>query len=89
MTTGILEGAGLMWGVSITTLIITKIKCYYKQNLETRWGCVFTDKSLIDDDETEIKTVTVDDTTVFYVSKNITKIKNKHNLLYTIYVFKC
>ena len=29
----------------------------------------FTDKSLIDDDETEIKTVNVDDTTVFYVSK--------------------
>ena len=69
MTTGILEDAGLMGGVSFTTLIITKIKCYFKQNGDTRYGCGFIDKSLIDDDETEIKTVAVDDTTVFYVSK--------------------
>ena len=69
MTTGILEGAGLMGGVSITIWIITKLKCYFKQNGDTRYGSGFTDKSLIDDDETEIKTVNVDDTTVFYVSK--------------------
>ena len=69
MTTGILEGAGLMGGVSIATLIITKIKCYLKQNGDTRYGCGFTEKSLIDDDETEIKTVNVDDTTVFYICK--------------------
>ena len=50
-------------------VLISKLKCYYKQNGETRYGCGFTDKSLIDDDETEIKTVNVDDTTVFYVSK--------------------
>ena len=78
MTTGILEGAGLMGGISITTLIITKPKCYFKQNGDTRYGCGFTEKSLIDDDETEIKTVTVDDTNVFYVfNKNTTKITNK------------
>ena len=69
MTTVIVEGAGLMGGVSITTLVISKLKCYYKQNWETRYGCGFTDDPLIDDDETEIKTVNVDDTTVFYVSK--------------------
>ena len=69
MTTGILEGAGLMGGVSITTLIITKLKCYSKQNGDTRYGCGFTEKSFIDDEETEIKTVSIDDTTVFYVSK--------------------
>ena len=69
MTTGILEGVGIMDGVSITALIISKLKCYYKVNGETRYGCGFTDKSLIDDDETEIKTVNVDDATVFYVSK--------------------
>ena len=69
MTTGILEGAGLRGGVSITTLIITKLKCVFKQNGDTQNGCGFTEKSLIDDDETEIKTVTTDDTTVFYVSK--------------------
>ena len=69
MTAGVVEGATLMGGVSIVTLVITKLKCYFKQNGETRYGCGFTDKSLIDDDETEIKTVNVDDTTVFYVSK--------------------
>ena len=55
--------------ININTNYCSECKCYYKQNGETRWGCGFTDKSLIDDDETEIKTVTVDDTTVFYVSK--------------------
>ena len=44
MTTGILEGAGLMGGISITTLIITKLKCYFKQNGDTRYGCGFTEK---------------------------------------------
>ena len=67
MTTGILEGAGLMGGVSITTLIVSKIKCSFTQNGETRYGCGFTGRNLIDDDEAEIKTINVEDTIVFYV----------------------
>ena len=69
MTTGILEGAGLMGSVSIITVILSKLKCYVKKNGSLNFGCGFTDKNLIDDDETEIKTITVDDTNVFYISK--------------------
>ena len=69
MTAGILEGAGLMGSVSIITVILSKLKCYVKKNGSLNFGCGFTDKNLIDDDETEIKTITVDDTNVFYISK--------------------
>ena len=69
MTGGILEGAGLMGGVSISTLILSKLKCYIKRNGNLNYGCGFTDKNLVDDGETEIKTLTVDDVNVFYISK--------------------
>ena len=62
-----MECAGFMGGVSITTLIISKMKCYLKQNGDNRYGWGFADKSSIDDDETEIETVNVDATNVFYV----------------------
>ena len=65
---GLDSGAVVVGSISILTLIITKFKCYAK-NGTCNYGCGFIEKSLIDDDETEIKTVTVDDTTVFYVSK--------------------
>ena len=69
MATGILEGAGLMGSISVLTIILGKLKCYVKRNGSFTYGCGFTDKSLMGDDETEIKTINVDDTTVFYVSK--------------------
>ena len=54
MIGGILEGAGLMGGVSISTLIFSKSKCCIKRNGSLNRGCGFTDKNLVDDDETEI-----------------------------------
>ena len=50
-------GALTVGGISILTLIITKLKCYVKNNGSCNYGVGFTDKSLFDDDETEIKIV--------------------------------
>jgi hypothetical protein len=53
-------------------LIITKLKCYAKKNGSCNYGCGFMDKSLIDDDETEIKTIDLGE------SVHAMYVKNKH-----------
>ena len=66
-------GAIVVGSISILTLIITKLKCYAK-NGSCNYGCGFTDKSLIDDDETEIKTVDLGE------SVHVMYVKNKHHV---------
>ena len=65
-------GAIVVGSISILTLILTKLKCYAKKNGSCNYGCGFTEKSLFDDDEQEIKTVDLGDVHVLYV-------KNKHH----------
>ena len=67
------SGAITVGGISIITLIITKLKCYAKKNGSCNYGCGFTDKSLIDDDETEIKTIDLGE------SVHVMYVKNKHH----------
>jgi FtsZ-interacting cell division protein ZipA len=67
------EGAIVVGGISIITLVITKLKCYAKKNGSCNYGCGFTDKSLINDDETEIKTLDLGE------SVHVLYVKNKHH----------
>ena len=67
------SGAVTVGGISIITLMITKLKCYAKKNGSCNYGCGFTDKSLIDDDETEIKTIDLGE------SVHVMYVKNKHH----------
>jgi hypothetical protein len=66
------SGAFIVGGISILTLIITKLKCYAKKNGSCNYGVGFTDKSLIDDDDTEIKVVDLGE------SVHVLYVKNKH-----------
>ena len=66
-------GAIIAGSISILTLIITKLKCYAKKNGGCNYGCGFMDKSLIDDDETEIKTIDLGE------SVHVMYVKNKHH----------
>jgi hypothetical protein len=66
-------GAIVVGSISILTLIITKLKCYAKKNGGCNYGCGFMDKSLIDDDETEIKTIDLGE------SVHVMYVKNKHH----------
>ena len=66
-------GAIVVGSISILTLIITKLKCYAKKNDSCNYGCSFQDKSLIDDDETEIKTIDLGE------SVHVMYVKNKHH----------
>ena len=50
-----LDGALTVGGISIATIIITKLKFYVKKNGSLNWGVGCSDKPLIDDDEVEIK----------------------------------
>ena len=50
-------GAIVVGSIGILTLIITKLKCSAKKNGSCNYSCGSMDKSLIDDDETEIKTI--------------------------------
>ena len=63
--------------ISILTLIITKLKCYAKKNGSCNYGCGFLDKSLVDDDETEIKTIDLGE------SVHVMYVKNKHHHSHT------
>ena len=66
-------GAIVVGSISILTLIITKLKCYAKKNGSCNYGCGFLDKSLVDDDETEIKTIDLGK------SVHVMYVKNKHH----------
>ena len=66
------SGALTVGGISIFTLILTKLKCYAKKNGSCNYGCGFQDKSLIDDDETELKTIDIGE------SVHVMYVKNKH-----------
>ena len=65
-------GALIVGGVSIATILAAKFKFYVKKNGSLNWGCGFSDKPLIDDDEIEVKTLELGDVHVMYV-------KNKHS----------
>ena len=67
-------GAIFVVSISILTLIIAKLKCYAKKNGGCNYGCGFMDKSLIDDDETEIKTIDLGE------SVHVMYVKNEHHV---------
>ena len=66
-------GAVTVGGISIMTLILTKLKCYAKKNGSCNYGCGFTSKDIFDDDDTEIKTVDLGE------SVHVMYVKNKHH----------
>ena len=66
-------GALTVGGISIATIIVSKLKFYIKKNGSLNWGIGCQDKPLVDDDEIEIQTVELGDVHVMYV-------KNKHHV---------
>ena len=67
-------GAIIVGSICILTLIITKLKCYAKQNGSCNYECGFMDKSLIDDDEIYVKTIDLGE------SVHVMYVKNKHHV---------
>ena len=65
-------GALIVGGISIATILVSKFKFYVKKNGSLTWGCGFSDKPLVDDDEIEVKTVELGEVHVMYV-------KTKHH----------
>ena len=71
----VLEGALTVGGISLLTLIITKLKFYVKTNGTLNYGCGFTDAQLVNnDDDTEIKQIDMGD------SVHVLYVKNKHHI---------
>ena len=68
------SGAITVGSISILTLIITKLKCYAKKNGSCNYGVGFTDKSLIDDDEIDVKQMDLGE------SVHVMYVKNKHHV---------
>ena len=66
-------GAIVVGSISIITLIITKLKCYAKKNGSCNYGVGFTDKSLIDDDEIDVKQMDLGE------SVHVMYVKSKHH----------
>ena len=58
-------GAVVVGGISILTIIVTKLKCYCKKNGSCNYGCGFLDRPLIDD-EYEVKTLDLGGVNVMY-----------------------
>jgi hypothetical protein len=75
------ETGFIVGGISIITLAISKIKCYYKKNGSLSYGCGFMDKNLFDDDELEIKQMDLGDVKILYVKpKHHTPVPSHDNL---------
>ena len=72
-------GALTVGGISIATIIVSKLKFYIKKNGSINWGVGCQDKPLIDDDdEIEVKTIELGDVHVMYVkSKHHTEIESE------------
>ena len=63
-------GALTVGGISILTIIVTKLKCYVKKtNGNFNYACGYLDKSLVEDQD-EIKTIDVDGVTMIYKYKH-------------------
>ena len=66
MTLGSIEAGTLVACTSIFTLIISKIKCYYKR---PTCLCGFIDTNIVDDSDINMNITTVNDVQLLYVSK--------------------
>lgn len=65
-----IDGALTVGGISILTIIISKLKFYVKKNGSLNWGIGCMDQQIMtNDDDTEIKTVDLGDVHVMYVKK--------------------
>ena len=60
-------GALIVGGISISTILVSKLKFYVKKNGSLNWGVGCQDKPLVDDDEIEVKTLELGDVHVMYV----------------------
>jgi hypothetical protein len=58
-------GAVVVGGISILTIIVTKLKCYAKKNGSCNYGIGFTEKPLIEE-EYEVKTLDLNGVSVMY-----------------------
>ena len=58
-------------GISIVTVLVSKLKFDVKTNGSLNWGVGCQDKPLVDDDEIEVKTVELGDVHVMYAKINI------------------
>ncbi len=58
-------GAVVVGGISILTIIVTKLKCYAKKNGSCNYGCGYLDKPLIEE-EYEVKTLDLNGVSVMY-----------------------
>ncbi len=58
-------GAVVVGGISIVTIIVTKLKCYAKKNGSCNYGCGYLDKPLIEE-EYEVKTLDLNGVSVMY-----------------------
>jgi hypothetical protein len=66
-------GALTVGGISILTIIVSKLKFYVKKNGSLNWGVGCQDKPLVDDDDIEIKQLEMGGVHVLYV-------KTKHHI---------
>ena len=66
---GVIAGSLITGGIGVATLIISKIKGFYKQNGSLSYGCGFTEKHLIDNDEIEVHLLECNNVDVIYIGK--------------------
>ena len=66
MTFGAVEAGALVGGSGLLSVIISKIKCYYKR---PSFLCGFTDTNIINNDDVHVDITTVNDVDLLYVSK--------------------
>ena len=67
---GVIAGSIITGSIGIITLIISKIKGYYKQNGSLSYGCGFTEKHIIDNDEIEVHQLECNNADVIYWKEN-------------------
>ena len=76
-----LEIGGIVLGSSIMTIVISKLKCYYKHGTDSPCGCGFTESNIADQDEIHIRTHQVNGIDLLYVGKKRTHRDSQEGLV--------
>lgn len=69
---GEIAAGALIGGSGLLTIIISKIRCFYKHAAQFPCGCGFTDSQLADNDDVHISSASVNGIDLLYVGKRKT-----------------
>ncbi len=89
MPIGAIEAGALIGSSTLLTIVIAKIKCYYKHGAQFPCSIGFTDYNLADNDDIHVATTKVNDIELLYVGKRKTHSDDGYDSENNAHRFEC